>query len=228
MTQVLWCAGGSVSLPQDRAEFPAASLAWVTAAGIQPEWIDEIHWLTGGSRAGPAPRWPAKLSAFTWADLPLLDHALLHAASHAILSGERGLVLLGEEEEDQVHLLVLCSEQAAAARGLSPAAALPARFSITEAGGPESLPVDLQRQLEQANLSSSGASLLAACDDAGRMPGYLPAGWRSLEGDNSGCAVGLCNRLVDALRAGGGDLGLLVSLAAQGPGMVTVVERWQG
>lgn len=227
MTQVLWCAGGSVPLPTDRADFPAASLAWLAAAGIQPHWIDEIHWLTGSNRAGPAPRWPAKLSAFTWAELPLLDHALLHAASHAILSGERGLVLLGEEEEDQVHLLVLCSEEAAASRALAPAAVLPARFSITETGGPESLPVELQRQLEQANLSLSGASLLAACDDAGRMPGELPAGWRALEGDNSGCAVGLCNRLVEALRAGAGDLGLLVSLATQGPGMVTVVERWQ-
>lgn len=227
MTQVLWCAGGSVPLPQDRADFPAASLAWVSAAGIQPAWIDEIHWLTGGSRSGPAPRWPARLPAFTWADLPLLDHALLHAASHAILSGERGMVLLGEEEEEHAHLLVLCSEEAATSRGLAPAAALPARFSITEAAGPESLPADLQRHLQQANLPRSGASLLAACDDAGRLTGNLPTGWRAMEGGNTGCAVGLCNRLVEALQAGEGSLGLLVSLAEQGPGMVTVVERWQ-
>lgn len=195
---------------------------WARENGLETGWIDEIHWLTGGNRSGPAPRWPARLSAFTWADIALLDHALLHAASHAILSGERQLVLLGEEEEEVAHLLALCSEKAAATLPLTPAAVLPARFSLTE----EDLAAGLLRGLEDAALASA-SGLLAACDDNERLPTHLPGGWQRLEGNPSGCAVGLCNRLVDALRAGLCHTGLLVSLPVQGPGMVTVLERWQ-
>lgn len=225
MQPVLWCAGGKFPLPAERAATPAACLAWASEKGIQPDWINEIHWLTGSSRTGPAPRWPSGVLAFTWASLPLLDHALLHTASFAIHSGERGLVLLGEEEEDEAHLLVLCSQKTAASRALRPTAALPARFSLP-AAGPHSLPASLIEGLQQAGLPAAASSLLAACDEAGRMPADLPAGWRALESGASGCAVGLCNRLVDALAGSAGELGLLVSLPVHGPGMVTVVERW--
>lgn len=230
MQPVLWCAGGKFALPAERAATPAACLAWATENGIQPGWINEIHWLTGGSRSGPAPRWPSGVLAFTWADLPLLDHALLHTASFAIHSGERGLVLLGEEEEDEAHLLVLCSQKTATNHGLRPSAALPARFSLPAAGS-QSLPASLIEGLQAAMLPTGANSLpmaylMAACDEAGRMPAELPAGWRALESGASGCAVGLCNRLVGALAAGADELGLLVSLPVNGPGMVTVVESW--
>lgn len=222
MRQVLWFAGGHFPLPEDRRQFPEATLDWAREHGIQTNWIDEINWLTGGNRSGPAPRWPARLSAFTWADISLLDHALLHAASHAILSGERNLVLLGEEEEDDAHVLALCSEKAAASLSLAPVAALSARFSLAS----DDLTAGLVSGLREVTLEQT-SGLLAACDDSGRMPVDLPGGWRWLEGETSGCAVGLCNRLVEALRAGASDTGLLVSLPAQGPGMATVLERWQ-
>ena len=56
MRQVLWFAGGHFPLPEDRRQFPEATLDWAREHGIQTNWIDEINWLTGGNRSGPAPR----------------------------------------------------------------------------------------------------------------------------------------------------------------------------
>lgn len=220
MSEVYWVAGGTVELPAGR-EYPAAALDWLRRSGIQPGWISEIEWLSAPEAWSPAPRWPPGLAAFTWAAQPLLDHALLHAACQAILSGEQDMLLLGAAGEGQAHLAVLASPKAVGRYNLLPRARLPGRFALPLQDGilPD-LPAVLAPQIKKLELAVEDIHLIAACGGSET----LPEAWNRVPAA-PGCALAQCGALVTGLESIGGKLGLLAGLPAEGTALLALVER---
>ena len=115
-SETYWLAGGEYDL--SAADLPHR----LSAAGIRPIWIEEIHWVAPAGvalpdlgTAAPVCLWPPESQL----------QRLLHFSLSDLQTGALELALLGEINSDQVNFALLGSHQAAGRHNLLP------RFRLT-------------------------------------------------------------------------------------------------
>lgn len=198
MPEAYWIAGS------EDADLPVL----LRRAGVKSGQIHQTTWL------GKAPaEFDPPGAFFGWAQAPLLDHTLLHAAGRMLLTGGAELLIIGEQVGEGWAAALLASSNAIGRHNLLPVARLTAFTTLPPGGG---LSADW---LIDSGCESSTPDLLAVdgVDNglvfpaAPRLP--LPHGYGS-------CAVLALHRLVATAPA----CGLLMSALPGSPALVTLLE----
>jgi hypothetical protein len=197
--EVYWIAGG------ENDDLPAL----LAQAHVKPAWVDQTIWL------GSAPSdFTPPGAFFAWAQAPLLDHYLLHAAGRTILTGGADLIVFGQQMGKGWAVALLASPMAVGRYNIMPAARLAAFFTLTAGCG------ELTDKIIAAGFDPAKLRVLAVDgqDDPIILPGVkrlaLPRGYGS-------CAVRGLNRL--ALRKKGA--GVLLGRHTDSPALAVVVEK---
>lgn len=213
MSDIFWITGTKIE--NSRPVLEAA----LQAAGLQPAWIDEAHWISGGdNRSGDI--FPEILPVvFRWPRQALLPDFLLHDVCRSLEMRERNLVLIAEEEGGLVHFAVLCSPRSVGHHNLMPHAHI---------AGWWTLPPDGLHTLPQ-KLEKSGYDL-GCVDWLSGEPGLVAQAQasfpqaKSLEPEPA-AITGRMNQLIRRLDEEKCSHGLILAQTGNGPLLATLVER---
>jgi hypothetical protein len=197
--EVYWITGGET----------ADLLSLLAQAHVKPAWVDQTLWL-----GSAPPDFTPPGAFFAWAQAPLLDHYLLHAAGRAILTGGADLIVFGQQMGKGWAVALLASPMVVGRYNIMPTARLAAFFTLTTGCG------ELMDKIIAAGFDPAKLRALAVDgqDDPIILPGVkrlaLPRGYGS-------CAVRGLNRL--ALRKKGA--GVLLGRQSDSPALAVVVDK---
>lgn len=194
--------------------------------GVPSRRLQELHWLGGDDEY-----WLSSLdlqneqaARFQWPAGPLLAHFVLQACSRAVESGERDLILLGQETGGRAVLLLLASPAAVGRHNLAPRVRVGPRLSLGGTGG--GLTAAARAALENAGLDLQQIEWLAAgrkLEARPAAPAFPSARWLLPDDRTPGGDLFLFSALADRLEKE--KLALLLSQGPQKSGLVTLVER---
>lgn len=212
-SETYWFAGGEY-------ELMAAGLPHhLAAVGIQPAWIEEIHWVAPAGVALPDLGTPAPVC---WWPPESRLHRLLHFSLSDLQTGVLELVLLAEIYADQVNFALLGSPPAAGRRNLLP------RFRLTaipNAPGIPGLPRLLfwRGWLEKMLLDPLDLAWVTAPDVAEQDLSSVFPNSKNLQTSQEYRFLGRLHQFLAHLDQNSSQLGLLIDTTH--PRTATLVER---
>ena len=213
MEDIFWITGSSI----DNSEALLAEA--LNSAGVQPAWIDGMHWISD-QNSQPAAQSNGRFPLiFHWPQQCLPVDFLLHDACRALSLREQNLVLIAEEEGSRLHYAVLSSPQAVGRFNLMPKAHIAAWWTLPLASM-KTLPNKLEKSgFDQGCVRwmAGEAGLLEQAQ--GAFPDSRPVGGDSVS------TIGRLNSIIRRLDEEKCSHGLLLSSPENGPLLATLVER---
>ena len=199
--------------------------------GIPARRIQEIHWHGREdeywlNNLGETQGFSPDIARFFWASAPLIAHSMLHLAARAIEAGERELVILAQESGDQVSALLIGSPAAVEESSAAPRLRIANKLVLSSR--PNGLSSAIAAVLTKAGQDPAGVHLIASARQPAQAAGekaFANARWLTPGGEIHAGDYFLLPALADALEAGQGQRGLLVSEGPQKSSLVTVFER---
>jgi hypothetical protein len=213
MDDIFWITGSVIEKSED------ALVEALKSSGLNPAWIDGMHWITD-QQAQPKAYVNGHFPlVFHWPQQGLLTDFLLHDTCRALSMREQNLALIAEEEGSRLHFAVLSSPQAIGRFNLLPRAHIAAWWSL-----PLVSIKNLPNKLEKSGYDLGCVQWLAG--DAGLLEqarGSFPDG-RPVAGETI-TTIGRLNGIIRRLDEEKCSHGLLLSSPENGPLLATLIER---
>lgn len=215
MSDIFWVTGTTVEKTK-----PRLALAEVlNAAGVQPSWVDQVHWIVEQDSQPEGVTTGLFPVVFHWPRQVLLTDFLLHDVCRSLMIREQNLALIAEEEGGLVHFTVLCSPQSVGRYNLLPHAHIAGWWTLPPTGL-TTLPQKLEKSgydLDCVQWLAGELSLVEQAKLAFPEARLVDQGFLS--------TIGRLNQLIHRLDKEKCSHGLLLANSLAGPVLATLVER---
>ena len=215
MSDIFWVTGTTVEKTK-----PLLAVAEVlNAAGVQPSWVDQVHWIVEQDSQPEGVTTGLFPVVFHWPRQVLLTDFLLHDVCRSLMIREQNLALIAEEEGGLVHFTVLCSPQSVGRYNLMPHAHIAGWWTLPPTGL-TTLPQKLEKSgydLDCVQWLAGELSLVEQAKPAFPEARLVDQGFLS--------TIGRLNQLIHRLDKEKCSHGLLLANSLAGPILATLVER---
>jgi hypothetical protein len=215
MSDIFWVTGTTVEKTKPRL----AVAEVLNAAGVQPSWVDQVHWIVEQDSQPEGVTTGLFPVVFHWPRQVLLTDFLLHDVCRSLMIREQNLALIAEEEGGLVHFTVLCSPQSVGRYNLLPHAHIAGWWTLPPTGL-TTLPQKLEKSgydLDCVQWLAGELSLVEQAKLAFPEARLVDQGFLS--------TIGRLNQLIHRLDKEKCSHGLLLANSLAGPVLATLVER---
>jgi hypothetical protein len=215
MSDIFWVTGTTVEKTKPRL----AVAEVLNAAGVQPSWVDQVHWIVEQDSQPEGVTTGLFPVVFHWPRQVLLTDFLLHDVCRSLMIREQNLALIAEEEGGLVHFTVLCSPQSVGRYNLLPHAHIAGWWTLPPTGL-TTLPQKLEKSGYDLDCVQWLAGELSLVEQA-----KLAFPDARLVDQDFLSTIGRLNQLIHRLDKEKCSHGLLLANSLAGPVLATLVER---